>query len=80
MSTDNCMDLLLEEAEKRCLSLDGKPDPTAADVAVQVFLQDRRLLERKHAGAVSHPAALLRVLPDRSAAGPRVQTTFTWKR
>ena len=49
MSTDNCMDLLLEEAEKKGLSLDGKPDPTAADVAVQVFLQDRRLLERKHA-------------------------------
>ena len=49
MSTDESMDLLLEEAETNGLSLDGKPDPTAADVAVQVFLQDRRLLERKHA-------------------------------
>ena len=49
MSTDENMDLLLEEAEKNGLSLDGKPDPTAADVAVQVFLQDRQLLERKHA-------------------------------
>ena len=49
MSTEECMDLLLEEAETNGLSLDGKPDPTAADVAVQVFLQDRRLLERKHA-------------------------------
>ena len=49
MSTDKCMDLLLEEAETKGLSLDGKPDPTAADVAVQVFLQDRQLLERKHA-------------------------------
>ena len=49
MSTDECMDILLEEAENNGISLDGKPDPTAADVAVQVFLQDRRLLERKHA-------------------------------
>ena len=49
MSTAKCMDLLLEEAETKGLSLDGKPDPTAADVAVQVFLKDRRLLERKHA-------------------------------
>ena len=43
------MDILLEEAETKGLSLDGKLDPTAADVAVQVFLQDRQLLERKHA-------------------------------
>ena len=49
MSTDEGMDLLLEEAEKNGLSLDGKPDPTVADVAVHVFLQDRQLLERKHA-------------------------------
>ena len=49
MSTDECMDLLLEEAETNGLSLEGKPDPTAADVAVQIFLQDRQLLERKHA-------------------------------
>ena len=49
MSTDESMDLLLEEAETNGILLDGKPDPTAADVAVQVFLQDRQLLERKHA-------------------------------
>ena len=49
MSADECMDILLEEAETKGLSLEGKPDPTAADVAVQVFLQDRQLLERKHA-------------------------------
>ena len=49
MSADECMDILLEEAESNGLSLDGKLDPTAADVAVQVFLQDRQLLERKHA-------------------------------
>ena len=49
MSTPEGMEVLLEEAETNGISLDGKPDPTAADVAVQVFLQDRRLLERKHA-------------------------------
>ena len=49
MSADECMDILLEEAESNGLSLEGKPDPTAADVAVQVFLKDQRLLERKHA-------------------------------
>ena len=49
MSTDENMDLLLQEAETNSLSLDGKLDPTAADVAVQIFLQDRQLLERKHA-------------------------------
>ena len=49
MSADECMDILLEEAESNGLSLEGKPDPTAVDVAVQVFLKDRQLLERKHA-------------------------------
>ena len=39
MSADECMDILLEEAESNGLSLEGKPDPTAADVAVQVFLK-----------------------------------------
>ena len=49
MSTDECMDALLEEAEHNGLTLNGTPDPTAADVAVQIFLMDRDLLERKHA-------------------------------
>ena len=49
MSTDEGMDMLLIEAQRNGVSLDGNPDPTAADVAVQVFLQDRELLERKHA-------------------------------
>ncbi len=49
MSTDEGMDMLLAEAQRNGISLDGDPDPTAADVAVQVFLQDRELLERKHA-------------------------------
>lgn len=49
MATPECMDILLQEAENNGISLDGKPDPTAADVAVQVYLQDKSLLERKHA-------------------------------
>ena len=49
MSTVDSMDLLLEEAETNGLSLEGTHEPTAADVAVQVFLQDKALLERKHA-------------------------------
>lgn len=49
MATTEGMDELLNEAEKKGLRLDGNPDPTPADVAVQVWLQDRELLERKHA-------------------------------
>ena len=49
MSTEQGMDVLLEETEHNGLSLNGQTDPTAADVAVQVYLQDKALLERKHA-------------------------------
>ena len=49
MSTEQSMDVLLEEAESNSVSLDGQPDPTPADVAVQVYLKDQGLLERKHA-------------------------------
>jgi hypothetical protein len=49
MATPEAMDVLLQEAENNGISIDGNPDPTAADVAVQVYLQDKDLLERKHA-------------------------------
>ncbi|MBU1700155.1 MAG: hypothetical protein KJ970_18115 [Candidatus Eisenbacteria bacterium] len=49
MSTPEAMDDLIQEAKNNNISLDGNPDPTAADVAVQVYLQDKELLERKHA-------------------------------
>ena len=49
MSTQEAMDVLLEEVEKRNIALDGPSDHTPADVAVQVYLKDRDLLERKHA-------------------------------
>ncbi len=37
MATPEGMDPLLQEAENNGISLDGKPDPTAADVAVQIY-------------------------------------------
>lgn len=49
MATTEGMDELLHEAEKKEIPLDGNPDPTPADVAVQVWLKDKDLLERKHA-------------------------------
>lgn len=50
MATPEGMDELLDVVEHNpSVRLDDNPDPTAADVAVQVWLQDRELLERKHA-------------------------------
>jgi hypothetical protein len=49
MSTPGGMDELLPAAEAEGIAITGNPDPTPADVAVQVWLRDPRLLERKHA-------------------------------
>lgn len=49
MATTEGMDELLDEAEKKDIQLDAGPDPTPADVAAQIWLQDKELLERKHA-------------------------------
>ena len=49
MSTPHGMDDLLYESERRGILLTGDPDPTPADVAVQVWLQNPDLLQRKHA-------------------------------
>lgn len=49
MATPEGMDALLAAADERGLMLDGNPEATPADVAVQVWLLDRDLLERKHA-------------------------------
>ena len=49
MATREAMDILLDQAERHGIALDGPPDPTAADVAVKVYLKDRALLERTHA-------------------------------
>lgn len=49
MATDEGLELLLEAAAEKSLEIVGKPAPTSADAAVQVWLKDRELLERKHA-------------------------------
>ncbi|KAF0112975.1 MAG: hypothetical protein FD149_2281 [Rhodospirillaceae bacterium] len=49
MSTSDEMDRLLEAAREANLVLDDIPDPSPADIAVQVWLKDRSLFERKHA-------------------------------
>lgn len=49
MATDEGMACLLEAAEEASIEIVGNPAPTPADTAVQVWLKDRELLERKHA-------------------------------
>jgi hypothetical protein len=49
MATDEGMDELLAEAEKQGLELEDDYDLTAADVAVQIWLLNKDILERKHA-------------------------------
>ena len=43
------MECLLAAAEEAGIEIVGTPGPTPGDVAVQVWLKDRELLERKHA-------------------------------
>ncbi|MEW6252204.1 MAG: hypothetical protein AB1716_16315 [Planctomycetota bacterium] len=49
MATPEGMACLLEAAEEAGIEIVGTPAPTPGDVAVQVWLKDRDLLERKHA-------------------------------
>jgi len=49
MATPEGMECLLEAAEEADIEIVGTPGPTPGDVAVQVWLKDRELLERKHA-------------------------------
>jgi hypothetical protein len=49
MATKEGMDTLLDAAHDQQLKLDITGNPTPADVAVLVFLEDPELLERKHA-------------------------------
>jgi hypothetical protein len=50
MATAEGMDELLKEVEHNgnSIQLADNPDPTPADVAIQVWLQDKDLLQRKH--------------------------------
>lgn len=49
MATPEAMDILLAEARERKVPITDSPDLTPADVSLQVWLEDRDLLERKHA-------------------------------
>ena len=49
MSDEDGLDDLLQVAEERGLSVSSDDDSSPADIAVQVWLQDSTLLERKHA-------------------------------
>jgi hypothetical protein len=48
MSTPEAMDELLKDAEIEGILIIDTPEPTPTDVAIQVFLQNRRYLESKH--------------------------------
>lgn len=49
MATNEGMECLLDAAEEAGIEIFGTPGPTPGDTAVQVWLMDRELLERKHA-------------------------------
>lgn len=49
MATDEGMACLLEAAEAAGIEIAGTPAPTPGDTAVQVWLKDPEVLERKHA-------------------------------
>ncbi len=49
MSSPDGMEQLLEEVSKKNLALDFLPDSTPEDIAIQVWLADRYIIERKHA-------------------------------
>jgi hypothetical protein len=53
-ATHATADGLRDAARARGLPLDPDPDETPADLAVQVWLLDRDLLERRHAEAYAH--------------------------
>jgi hypothetical protein len=49
MANADGMDQLIEEAEKGEIQIDYHPDSTPVDIAIQVWLTDREIVERKHA-------------------------------
>lgn len=73
MSDDDYMDLLLQEAESKGIELDLSDSPTVADVAVQLYLKDPNLLDRKHAEQyLSKPRSFEYFQSDKSPAPPFV--------
>lgn len=49
MATPEMMDVLLDEAKAHDISIDDDVDLTPIDVALQIWVQDCRIIERKHA-------------------------------
>lgn len=49
MSTTEAMDTLIPEADQLELEIETNGNATAADIAVQIWIADRSVLERKHA-------------------------------
>ena len=49
MATTDGMDQLMEEAEKSAIRIAYHPGSTPEDIAIQVWLADREIVERKHA-------------------------------
>lgn len=70
MSTDQAMDSLLREAELRRIPLTNDPDPTPADIAIQVWLHNREILERKHAEQYLTRPRSFEYFQSRSSATP----------
>ena len=54
MATAEGMDELLDEAERCEVVIDYHPDSTPEDVAIQVWLADREIVEKKHAERFLH--------------------------
>lgn len=60
MATPEGMNQLLDAALEKDLALDHDPDSSPADIAVQVWLLDRALLETLHAkGLITHPRSFI---------------------
>ena len=72
MATPDDMVDLMDECERRGIAL-GLPDGrTAADVAVRVWLRDRKIVERKHAEKQSVRVRSFEHFRTRSRPGPRL--------
>lgn len=54
MATADGMDQLLDEAESCGIIIDYHPDSTPEDVAIQIWLADREIVEKKHAEQFLH--------------------------
>lgn len=55
MSSPEAMDRLLDEAHARDIPIEGLAEPTPADIAAQLFLSAREVLDREYVTGVSVP-------------------------